>query len=45
MTNKKPQKTIQSLAKAPTGIQGLDEVTEGGLPLGRPTLIFSAWRN
>jgi circadian clock protein KaiC len=39
MTNKKPQKTIQSLAKAPTGIQGLDEVTEGGLPLGRPTLI------
>jgi circadian clock protein KaiC len=28
-----------SLPKAPTGIQGLDEITEGGLPRGRPTLI------
>lgn len=27
------------LAKAPTGIQGLDEITNGGLPKGRPTLI------
>ncbi|HXT57430.1 MAG TPA: circadian clock protein KaiC [Pirellulales bacterium] len=27
------------LAKAPTGIQGLDEVTGGGLPKGRPTLV------
>ena len=25
--------------KAPTGIQGLDEITGGGLPAGRPTLI------
>ena len=25
--------------KSPTGIEGLDEITEGGLPLGRPTLI------
>jgi circadian clock protein KaiC len=25
--------------KSPTGIQGLDEITEGGLPKGRPTLI------
>src|SRR5678816_3823490 len=25
--------------KAPTGIQGLDEVTRGGFPRGRPTLI------
>ncbi len=25
--------------KAPTGIQGLDEITGGGLPRGRPTLI------
>jgi circadian clock protein KaiC len=30
---------LPSLAKAPTGIDGLDEITEGGLPLGRPTLI------
>lgn len=27
------------LAKCPTGIKGLDEITEGGLPQGRPTLI------
>src|SRR5687767_5228944 len=24
--------------KAPTGIQGLDEIADGGLPAGRPTL-------
>jgi circadian clock protein KaiC len=29
----------QALAKARTGIAGLDEVTFGGLPAGRPTLI------
>jgi circadian clock protein KaiC len=28
-----------SLPKAPTGIQGLDELTCGGLPKGRPTLL------
>lgn len=27
------------LPKSPTGIQGLDEITGGGLPLGRPTLV------
>jgi circadian clock protein KaiC len=27
------------LPKAPTGIEGLDEITGGGLPRGRPTLI------
>jgi circadian clock protein KaiC len=26
-------------AKAPTGINGLDEITDGGLPAGRPTLV------
>src|SRR3977135_3597910 len=31
--------TARPLAKAPTGIKGLDEVTNGGLPLGRPTLV------
>ena len=30
---------IVSLPKCPTGIAGLDEITHGGLPLGRPTLI------
>jgi len=29
----------ERLAKAPTGICGLDEITEGGLPQGRPTLV------
>ena len=28
-----------SLPKCPTGIQGLDEITGGGLPAGRPTLV------
>jgi circadian clock protein KaiC len=28
-----------SLPKTPTGIQGLDEITFGGLPKGRPTLV------
>lgn len=27
------------LPKAPTGVEGLDEVTDGGLPRSRPTLI------
>jgi circadian clock protein KaiC len=29
----------QVLPKAPSGIQGLDEITGGGLPRGRPTLV------
>ncbi len=31
--------TRASIPKAPTGIQGLDEITDGGLPAGRPTLV------
>ena len=27
------------IAKSPTGIPGLDQITEGGLPKGRPTLL------
>src|SRR6476469_9943180 len=30
---------LPTLPKAPTGIEGLDEITEGGLPLGLPTLV------
>jgi circadian clock protein KaiC len=33
---------IGDLPKAPTGIHGLDEITGGGLPRGRPTLICGA---
>jgi circadian clock protein KaiC len=29
----------RTLRKSPTGIQGLDDITGGGLPTGRPTLI------
>jgi len=32
-----PEKFI--FPKTPTGIEGLDEITEGGFPKGRPTLI------
>jgi circadian clock protein KaiC len=31
--------TAAQLPKCPTGIQGLDEITSGGLPRGRPTLV------
>ena len=30
---------LHQLAKAPTGISGFDEITSGGLPRGRPTLV------
>lgn len=36
---KKGNKERRSLPKAPTGIQGLDDITTGGFPRGRPTLI------
>ncbi len=39
MKRKKPLFTPQCLPKALTGIRGLDEITSGGLPAGRPTLI------
>jgi circadian clock protein KaiC len=29
----------RALPKAPTGIEGLDEITSGGVPKGRPTLV------
>jgi len=36
---KRKELKLSELEKCPTGIQGLDEITEGGLPRGRPTLI------
>jgi circadian clock protein KaiC len=38
MNNNSRQNKIE-LKKSPSGINGLDEITEGGLPKGRPTLI------
>jgi circadian clock protein KaiC len=37
-----PRSSLPLLPKSPTGIKGLDEITGGGLPLGRPTLICGA---
>jgi circadian clock protein KaiC len=33
------KKKIAPLEKCPTGIRGLDDITQGGLPRGRPTLV------
>src|SRR3977135_944754 len=33
---------LHGIEKAPTGITGLDEITLGGLPKGRPTLLCGA---
>jgi circadian clock protein KaiC len=37
--NKNVKPAIELLQKCPTGIKGLDEITGGGLPQGRPTLV------
>ena len=41
MKNTRPKSASSAprLPKCPTGIQGLDEITGGGLPRGRPTLV------
>ncbi|PWK77310.1 circadian clock protein KaiC [Mucilaginibacter oryzae] len=42
MTNVNKKQSLvhhPSLPKTPTGINGLDEITGGGLPKGRPTLV------
>ena len=37
--DKNAKSPIEILQKCPTGIKGLDEITGGGLPQGRPTLV------
>ena len=39
MNKKASEFQRKSLPKSPTSIQGLDEITGGGLPKGRPTLV------
>ena len=39
MKKKELQSQRKVLPKSPTSIQGLDEITGGGLPKGRPTLV------
>ena len=34
--------TIETLTKVSSGIPGLDQITDGGLPFGRPTLVCGA---
>jgi circadian clock protein KaiC len=36
---KQPKKQLKLLSKSLTGIPGMDEITGGGLPQGRPTLV------
>jgi len=38
----KPAPPLVPLEKTPSGVAGLDEITGGGLPKGRPTLICGA---
>lgn len=40
--SKKIKTPIKGIQKVPTGISGFDEITEGGLPAGRPTLVCGA---
>jgi len=37
--NRRNSKPLKGLQKEPTGIPGFDEITCGGLPAGRPTLV------
>jgi circadian clock protein KaiC len=41
-TTKRNNRKLNLLPKSPTGITGLDEITGGGLPKGRPTLVAGA---
>jgi circadian clock protein KaiC len=36
---KRSKQKVKTLPKSPTGIPGMDEITGGGLPKGRPTLV------
>src|SRR5262245_65322040 len=38
-TNGSSKGSSATIAKTPSGIQGLDEITGGGLPRGRPSLV------
>jgi circadian clock protein KaiC len=40
MSSDKENNHIGDFPKSPTGINGLDEITDGGLPKGRPTLVY-----
>jgi circadian clock protein KaiC len=37
--SKRKSQSLPTLEKAPTGIKGFDDITGGGIPVGRPTLV------
>ena len=39
MATKQSRQRVRTISKAPTGISGMDDITGGGLPKGRPTLV------
>lgn len=39
LSRSRATRLLPPLPKCPTGIQGLDEITDGGVPRGRPTLV------
>jgi circadian clock protein KaiC len=40
--SRRARRPLPRVAKAPSGIRGVDEITNGGLPRGRPTLVCGA---
>jgi circadian clock protein KaiC len=41
-TPERTKEVLPVLEKTPTGIRGLDEITGGGIPRGRPTLVYGS---
>src|SRR5882672_68056 len=42
MSPKRETSIVRPILKSPTGIRGFDEITQGGLPKGRPTLVYGS---
>ena len=42
MRAKMPTPAARPIAKSPTGIRGFDDITGGGLPKGRTTLVYGS---
>lgn len=42
MVDQRKEDSAEALEKCATGVRGLDEITNGGLPRGCPTLVCGA---